>query len=104
MPAPVLAHRWAEPGPWLLGLGSPEVDVSFCWWAKLGPGGPEAGAYPLVGEAVPRATAGTLVCLSESWTLWWTWPGPGAAVGSGSLRTGGGPVGGLGLSPASSLA
>lgn len=48
----------------------------------------------MVGEAVPRTTADTLVCRAESWTLWWTWPGPGAAVSSGSLRTGGVPVGG----------
>lgn len=57
---------------------------------QLGPG---AGAYPLVGEADPKARAASLVDRDGSWGLWLQDPGgPGPAhwrVGSGPGSFGG---------------
>lgn len=97
---PVGRARSLAVRPW----GDPGVDVSFCWWAKLGPGGPEAGAHPLVGEAVPGV-------LLEHWCVCLS---PGPSGGRGQVLGQPGAQGvlaqrvslwvGLCLSPASSLA
>ena len=60
-------------GPWDLWLkayGGSRVDVSACWWVRLGSRGSWGGAYSPVGDPGPGDNAGSLVGRSRFQDLW----------------------------------